>query len=396
MNAFYDRSVRGLITGIALVLALMLLSDMLIAVHVNNEFRDTILQQRYNISSYLEEKGVDEITIAEALVSSESDRNGVSIVNKLGFNENYGFSAVPLAFAVSTVVISFFLLLIVLCFVMKRNKLYENAISDIKNNRTISVSYRDKGSIYRLFDSVNNMSDALAAGQETEQKAKEFLKQTISDISHQLKTPLSALSIYNELILGEPENIVKVTEFTQKSENAIDRIKNLILMLLKITRLDAAAVEFNIKRYSIRELLLKSVENLTKRAEKEGKTINISCGDEKIDCDFSWTSEAIGNIVKNALDNTEKGAVIHISCEKTPLENRIYISDNGRGIDSEDIHHIFKRFYRSKNSADTQGTGLGLPFAKAVADGQGGIISAESKNGIGTTFTLSFPNLTKM
>ncbi len=396
MTAFYDRSVRALITGIAIVFAIMFLSDMIIAVHINNKLKDTILQQQYNISSYLAEKGVDELTIAGALVSSESDRDGIVIVNKLGFDENYIRIPVPFTFAVSTVVISLLILIIVLLFIIKRDKLYEKAINDIKSNRAISVPYRDKGSIYRLFDSVNNMSDALAAEQETEQKSKEFLKQTIADISHQLKTPLSALSMYNELILSEPENTLRVTEFTQKSENAIDRIRDLILLLLKITRLDADAVEFEIRRYGIKELLLKSVENLTERAEKEGKAIDINCCDEKIDCDIGWTSEAIGNIVKNALDNTEKGAVIYISCENSPLENRIYISDNGKGIENEDIHHIFKRFYRSKSSLGTQGTGLGLPFAKAVVEGQGGIISAESKKGIGTTFTLSFPNLTKL
>lgn len=106
---------------------------------------------------------------------------------------------------------------------------------------------------------------------------------------------------------------------------------------------------------------------------------------------MEWTREAVGNIVKNALDHTKAGGMIQISWDETPLMFRISVSDNGDGIDEEDIHHIFKRFYRSKKSLDTQGIGLGLPLAKSIVEGQGGSIAVQSKCGAGTTFTVSFP-----
>ena len=99
---------------------------------------------------------------------------------------------------------------------------------------------------------------------------------------------------------------------------------------------------------------------------------------------------AIGNIVKNALDHTQSGGTVHITWEHTPAMLRIFISDNGNGIAPEDIHHIFKRFYRSKHSLDTQGIGLGLPLAKSIVEGQGGIISVQSEINTGTIFTISF------
>lgn len=105
---------------------------------------------------------------------------------------------------------------------------------------------------------------------------------------------------------------------------------------------------------------------------------------------MEWTSEAIGNIVKNALDHTKQGGVIRIAWEYTPLMLRIFITDDGNGIAPEDIHHIFKRFYRSKHSLDTQGIGLGLPLAKSIIEGQGGIVSVKSEQNMGTTFTLAF------
>ena len=134
-----------------------------------------------------------------------------------------------------------------------------------------------------------------------------------------------------------------------------------------------------------------SVNELTTRAENENKQIQID-GDrgQQLICDMEWTGEAIGNIVKNALDHTQAGGIVYITWDRTPAVFRIFISDNGNGIAPEDIHHIFKRFYRSKHSLDTQGIGLGLPLAKSIIEGQGGVISVQSEVGKGTRFTLSF------
>ena len=109
---------------------------------------------------------------------------------------------------------------------------------------------------------------------------------------------------------------------------------------------------------------------------------------------MEWTSEAVGNIVKNALDHTREGGIIRISWECSPRMARIRIADNGHGIAPEDIHHIFKRFYRSGSSLDGQGIGLGLPLAKSIVEGQGGTISVQSDPGEGTVFTISL--LTKL
>lgn len=162
--------------------------------------------------------------------------------------------------------------------------------------------------------------------------------------------------------------------------------------MLKLTRLDAGGIVFRKSEYMIGEVIAQSVEELYDRAENERKKLRIT-GDERelIFCDIEWTREAIGNIVKNALDHTQPDGIIQISWDQTPLMFRIFVSDNGSGIEQEDIHHIFKRFYRSKNSLDKQGIGLGLPLARSIAEGQGGTVSVQSKIGEGTTFILSFP-----
>ena len=109
---------------------------------------------------------------------------------------------------------------------------------------------------------------------------------------------------------------------------------------------------------------------------------------EQLYCDQEWTAEALGNLVKNALDHTEAGGTIRISWKRFPAVFRLSVEDNGRGIEQEDIHHIFKQFYRSSTSCDRQGAGLGLSLAKSIAEGQGGNLSVESRPGEGSIFRL--------
>ena len=231
----------------------------------------------------------------------------------------------------------------------------------------------------------------LQSKSETEHKTKEFLKDSISDISHQLKTPLAALAMYQEIIENEQENADTVKQFAAKMGTSLKRMEQLILSMLKITRLDTGNIVFEKKSCYVAELIAHSVNELTTRAKNENKEILVDGDREQLlVCDMEWTSEAIGNIVKNALDHTQSGGTVHITWEHTPAMLRIFISDNGNGIAPEDIHHIFKRFYRSKHSLDTQGIGLGLPLAKSIVEGQGGIISVQSEINTGTIFTISF------
>lgn len=236
------------------------------------------------------------------------------------------------------------------------------------------------------------MAAMLKTKQEAENKVKEFLKNTVSDISHQLKTPLAALSMYQEILMQEADQTDTVIAFAQKSETALARMEGLIKTLLKITRLDAGNVSFSKKLFDASELVMQAVEELEYRAEKEKKKMILS-GEKgvRVWCDLEWSREALGNVVKNAMDHTEEGDLITITWEQTPLMTRFTVKDSGEGISEEDIHHIFKRFYRSKSGGNSQGIGLGLSLAGSVIEEQGGTISVQSEKGNGTVFVLSFP-----
>ena len=144
---------------------------------------------------------------------------------------------------------------------------------------------------------------ALESKGEAERRAKEFLKDALSDISHQLKTPLAALHMYNEIVLKEPENAEAVRQFSEKAAQALRRMEDLIGTLLKVMRLAAGSIPFEKELYSMGEVLLRATEELTTRAQREGKRIRWEgLPEEPVLCDLAWTSEAVGNLVKNALD----------------------------------------------------------------------------------------------
>ena len=184
-----------------------------------------------------------------------------------------------------------------------------------------------------------------------------------------------------------------VKAFTQKSVQSLERMEQLIQSLLKMARLDAGNIAFEKRKDYVSELASQAAGELLERAGREGKQILLE-GDpeEMIFCDLDWTREAVANLVKNALDHTDTGGIIRISWKCSPAMLRLAVEDNGRGIAPEDIHHIFKRFYRSGGSKDRQGAGLGLPLAKAIVEGQGGMLSVTSSPGEGTAFWISFLN----
>ena len=284
-----------------------------------------------------------------------------------------------------------------LFFLLKRDNLYQQALSTIDHyidgDYSRSLPQENEGTIYQMFSCADRLATMLQAQKESEEKSKIFLRNTISDISHQLKTPLAALSMYQEIMADESDHPDVIEKFASKTGRAINRMEQLIQSLLKITRLDTGSITFEKQPCRLSTLLSHATNELTTRAANEEKSL-IFDGDTKdtLLCDPAWTSEAITNIVKNALDHTDFDGIIRISWDSSPLAVRITISDNGDGIAPEDIYHIFKRFYRSSHSTDTQGIGLGLPLAKSIVEGQGGTISVHSTPHEGCVFTLLFPS----
>ena len=367
--------------------------------------RQMLLSRENTMISALLDQGVPEDVVAAAVANEEKSESGKAFLEKIGRGDNITVSALPeltgfreeavKCFIRIIFVLSVFLIGGIFIFLRSRERLYQQATNTIQRyidgDFTCHLPQNSEGSVYQLFSSMDQLATMLQARGESQHKEKEFLKGTISDISHQLKTPLAALTMYQEIIASEPDHADTVKEFSAKMGVSLKRIKELIESMLKITRLDAGSIVFEKRYYTVYEVVRRSINELELRAKQEGKEILFEGDkDQMLSCDLEWTAEAIGNIVKNALDHTESGGVIRVSWAPSPAMVRIQIQDNGDGTPQEDLHHIFKRFYRSKKSLDTQGVGLGLPLAKAIIEGQKGVISVKSESGEGSVFTIAF------
>lgn len=373
--------------------------------HVNS-VRHVLVEKELAAVSYLLKKEIPPALVASAWNNMEVTEEGSRLLESIGHTfdgKNYlmllagqtsvSFFLALLAGGVVTVAI---LLGGAAFFLQRREQMYEDA-------GTVVMSYAEEkfeqhlpegetGAIYKLFGRVEQLALSLQAKGEAEHRAKEFLRDMISDISHQLKTPLAALNMYVEIMEEEAGQEDVVRKFTEKSERSLERMEQLIQSLLKIARLDTGNIVFERQSCLVSEVVAQAIGELLERAGREKKTILIE-GErgERLYCDFEWTKEAVSNLVKNALDHTEEGGKIRVGWQRSPVMIRLTVEDDGNGILKEDIHHIFKRFYRSKNSEDRQGIGLGLPLAKMIIEGQGGNLSVESVPGEGSIFRISFP-----
>lgn len=405
MSLYRDKQMKGFLLFLLSFALLLLGAGTIFAIYQVNTVKTLWLAHDEAVASSLLEQGVSKETIAAALTNTEINENGCSLLAAAGLGQQAETNLRPFLnqfqqFTLRLTLCAVMLLLFVLAigmfiFFWKRKRLYQQADKVLTNyingDYSCHLPQNYEGGIFQIFSSVERLATMLQSKNETEHQAKEFLKDTISDISHQLKTPLAALAMYQEIVENEPDNAETVRQFVAKMGISLKRMEQLILSMLKITRLDTGNIVFEKNKCPVPELISHSINELTTRAKNENKEIQIEGDDEQqLFCDMEWTGEAIGNIVKNALDHIQAGGIVRITWDSTPTMFRIVISDNGNGIAPEDIHHIFKRFYRSKHSLDTQGIGLGLPLAKSIIEGQGGIISVQSDVGNGTTFTLSF------
>lgn len=406
MSLYRDKAARRFFLFLVLVIFAAFLGGIAGCSRQVRNAKDLFLAHDSAVAESLLTLDVPEEIIASAVTSSEYSEEGTNFLIKIGVTEQTDVRFLPFLSSYQRImqrkfVIFMFLYAALLLggaafFLKKQEEIYRSAADAVRTYME-DGSFRRlpqlrEGALYEMFSEIDRLLTMQRSKHEAEQRTKQFLKNTISDISHQLRTPLAALFMYQEIIEEEPENLLAVKEFSEKIKAALVRMERLIQLMLKITRLDAGSIIFEKRRYDVSELIWNALDEFTVRAEMEGKELIVE-GDEKetLVCDMEWTEEAVANVVKNALDHTSRGDHIHISWERSPDMLRLYVSDDGCGVSDEDIHHIFKRFYRSKSCSDKPGIGLGLPLVKAIVEGQGGVVSVRSNAGEGTLFTISLP-----
>lgn len=226
---------------------------------------------------------------------------------------------------------------------------------------------------------------------EKSKKQKEALADSVSDISHQLKTPLTSILIMLDN-LSQSNNMDEITreKFINEIARQIESMNWLVISLLKLSKLDAGVIEFQNEKINIKEMIKEIISNLEIISEIKNVKIKISSNKEAYFIgDYNWNKEAIQNIVKNAIEHTKENTEIDINIEENDVYTSISITDNGEGISNEDLKHIFDRFYKSKNSAENS-FGIGLSLSKSIIEKQNGYIQVETEHGKGTTFIIKY------
>lgn len=226
---------------------------------------------------------------------------------------------------------------------------------------------------------------------ENSNKDKENLQKSLSDISHQLKTPLTSIIVMVDNILDDDDMPLEIRrEFLNDIKHNTNTISFLVQSLLKLSKLDAEAVKFRYEQVEVKSIVDECIKNTAVMAEILGVRLETDCNDIILDCDRKWLCEAITNIIKNCIEHSHNGN-IKITAGQNKLYTKISIKDNGSGIDKEDLPHIFERFYKGKNSSDDS-VGIGLSLAKTIIEKQGGYISVSSELNKGSEFVIKFFN----
>lgn len=249
-----------------------------------------------------------------------------------------------------------------------------------------------QGSMGLLYTNFYKMVTALRESQFKTGEEKEFLKETISDISHQLKTPLASLTVFIDLLYEDKiQDETKKKEVLGEAKKQLSRMEWMVLAMLKLARIEAGAVQFEKKECHAEHIIKTAIDGVAYLLDKrKQKVVYEGQAGTKIVCDGEWLTEAIINLLKNASDYSGEGTAIMVRLEDHELFTKIHVQDEGVGIPEEALPHIFKRFYRVDNSVNPGSVGIGLALTKSIVEGMEGKIKVESEVGKYTCFTITF------
>lgn len=258
------------------------------------------------------------------------------------------------------------------------NKNYKFKMKDI-NEEDLSLL---KNEIYKTTIMLNEIS-------EISKKDKKELEESLEDISHQLKTPLTSILIMIDTLLDDEDMDQNTREdFLRNMKREVMNINFLVKSILKLSRLDTNTVNFISKKESVKEIINEAILNVSLLSDLKNVKIETNLSDSFINCDYKWQIEALTNILKNSIEHSYENNKVLIESSENNAYVKITIKDFGSGIAKEDINHIFERFYKGKDS-DYDSIGIGLALSKSIIEKQNGKIRVESSEN-GTTFTIKY------
>lgn len=329
---------------------------------------------------------------------------GKEILKKYSYDKNIRLNNEPIirdsikkVFIINLLSI-FMLFIFTLMLIMHYFKTIYNDIKDMtdyvynssEGKKFEMKSKNQEGQIGLLKTELLKMTNILKEKVELLSKEKIFLNDTISDISHQLKTPMTSLIILNDLMYGDITKETKI-EFLEKIKSQLNRMEWLIKSMLKLSKVEAKVINFKNEKVNVLEMIKLSIQPSLIPIELKNIYVSINGDSEAIFLgDMNWSIEALVNIIKNCVEHTFSNGSLDISYEDNSLYTEIVIKDSGEGIDKKDLPHIFKRFYKGKSSSKEDSVGIGLAMTKSIIEGQNGDIYVKSEKNKGTQFNIIF------
>ncbi|MFC8689459.1 ATP-binding protein [Brevibacillus porteri] len=261
----------------------------------------------------------------------------------------------------------------------------------IDGDYTIVINENKEGDLAKLAASFRSMKDIIRKSMQDLLEEKEFLAQMLQDISHQLKTPLSTISIYNEMLLNGELPRQQQVQLLQNNEVQIARMNVLIQNLLKVAKIDARAITFDKEPANLVETIEEALDRLASMISDKHIGIDLEAPKEIVVVhDKLWMQEALLNLLKNAIEHSKPTSKVMIQVKDTPIYTELVIQDFGEGIAPEEISHIFDRFYKATGSKKHDSTGIGLALVKAIIEAHHALIKVESEKDSFTRFTITF------
>lgn len=272
-------------------------------------------------------------------------------------------------------------------------RMIDRLLDNVLNQETIEDSDVKEGEYSALVSKIKQIQEVLGSHIQNAEKEKEQVKSLVSNMSHQLKTPLANLSLYGE-ILGRNEVTPKQKEeFSGKMQRQIEKLSWIVESLSKMVKLEQNIDGFEVQNIGIKQTLLEAVDTVYDKLEKKEMDLVMEPFEDRLLYhNRKWTVEVFVNLLENALKYTKKGGRILISVKSYELYTEISFSDTGQGIRQEEMTDIFKRFYRSPEVENMEGSGIGLYLSKLILEKEKGYIIAASQYGKGSRFSVFLQN----
>ena len=398
-----NKEVRELILIEIIVLIIGIVSILLLNKYSYETYKEAIIENNlYIIDSIISKHPELEIEVIDGIINHDiSKSESYEILNKYGLdrldtvdylNDNSYINKTIRKYNI--IYISILIIIVFSILIIYINKIYNKIrklsiyTNDILNNKyNMDIREYSEGDISNLKNDLYKMTIKLKEQNELSLKDKIYLQDTLSDISHQLKTPLTSMYVINELLYDDKLDKSLKKELLNKSKKGLERIEWLITSLLKMSRLDSGSEKLILENVKLINIINKTIEPIRIPLELKNINLNVSCSNDiKVNVDVNWTTEAVINILKNAMEHTLENGNINIVCSDNPLYTMISISDDGCGISKKDLPHIFERFY--KGMSNKESIGIGLNMSKKIIENENGNISVKSKENEGTTFII--------